>query len=112
MALNLGASPIDGAMLGSNQVDKIMLGTDEVWSSSGGVNYFSHKDGEVFDGTLYTEDTNESTLMVYEISNVKKILDSINFKESEFVENWIIEVRYSLFAMNEEKYNDLINQIG
>jgi len=53
-----------------------------------------------------------STLMVYEISNVKKILDSINFTESEFVENWIIEVRNSLFAMNEEKFNDLINQIS
>jgi len=52
-----------------------------------------------------------STLMVYEISNVKKVLDSINFKESESVENWIIEIRNSLFAMNEEKFNDLLNQI-
>ncbi len=53
-----------------------------------------------------------STLMVYEISSVNKILDRINSKESEFVKNWINEVRDSLFAMNEEKFNDLINQIS
>jgi len=53
-----------------------------------------------------------STLMVYEISSVNKILDRINTKESEFIENWIAEVRDSLFAMNEEKFNDLINQIS
>ncbi len=52
------------------------------------------------------------TLMVYEISNVNKILDSINFEESDFIENWINEVRDSLFAMNEEKFNDLINLIS
>jgi len=46
------------------------------------------------------------------VSSVKKILDSINFKESEFIENWIVEIRDSLFAMNEEKFNDLINQIS
>jgi len=45
------------------------------------------------------------------VSSVKKILDSINFNESEFIENWIVEVRDSLFAMNEEKFNDLMNQI-
>jgi len=53
-----------------------------------------------------------STLMVYEISSVKKILDSINIKENESVENWIAEVSDSLFAMNEKKFNDLINQIS
>ena len=52
------------------------------------------------------------SLMVYQTSNVKKILDSIDYKESEFIENWITEVRDSLFAMNEETFNDLINQIS
>ena len=51
------------------------------------------------------------SLMVYQTSNVKKILDSIDYKESENIENWIIEVKDSLFAMNEETFNDLINQI-
>jgi len=53
-----------------------------------------------------------STLMVYQTTSVKKILDSIDYKESELIQNWITEVRDSLFVMNEEKYNDLINQIS
>jgi len=52
-----------------------------------------------------------STLMVYQTSSVIKILGSIDYKGSENIENWITEVRDSLFAMNEEKFNDLINQI-
>ena len=68
----------------------------------------SHKDKELL--KPYVKEL--STLMVYQTSSVKKILDSIDYKESEFIENWIAEVRDSLFAMNEEKFNDLINQIG
>lgn len=47
-------------------------------------------------------------LMVYESTQIKAILKEVDEQESEIIQKWKEEMKQCLFAMNEEKYIDLI----
>jgi len=48
-------------------------------------------------------------LMVYEISEVQKILIKIDIENSKNLTKWKKEIEHALFSMNEEKYKELIH---
>ncbi len=47
-------------------------------------------------------------LMVYQTSSIEKIISDIDSENNEAIQYWLAEVRECLFAMNEEKYKELI----
>jgi hypothetical protein len=51
------------------------------------------------------------TMLVYEVTNVKAVLKCIVLLKSESIDSWVRQVDNSVLTMNEEKYNELINQI-
>ncbi len=48
-------------------------------------------------------------LLVYESSQIKAILKDIDQYNSDGLQEWVVNLKKSLFAMNEERYNELIN---
>jgi len=67
----------------------------------------SSKDKEIL--KPYTEKLKK--LMVYEASGIEKVLKQVDNENSKTVEYWIEQIRNYTDAMNEEKYNELINTI-
>ncbi len=55
----------------------------------------------------YAQELNQ--LMVYETTKVEKIIIKIDTEKSQALKMWKEELNKSLFAMNEEKYKELIN---
>ncbi len=48
-------------------------------------------------------------LMIYEISELNSIVSTIDNTKNSAIANWVNELKNCIFAMNEEKYNELIN---
>ena len=50
-------------------------------------------------------------LEVYELSDIERIIDKVDFSKSSELQQWKKEMDNALYAMNQEKYTKLIKLI-